>query len=75
VDDKVDGMAVAYECASDAYEQCLRALEFVRDVEDWGDWDTVRFDFAIAVLREWQNVFQDKYDTEMSRVKREAKDV
>jgi hypothetical protein len=72
---RLDGMAVAWKCAYDAYDKCVSALQLVRNVEAWSERDTHHIDYAIGVLREWHEIFQDLYDLEISRAKQEADDV
>jgi len=71
----VDGLALAHRCAVNAYEKSLVALQLVRNVEEWTERDVHRFDFAVGVLREWYQIFQDQYDLEIGRAKVENEDV
>ena len=70
---RLDGMAVSWKCATDAYDKCVSALQIVRDVEDWTEKDTHRIDFAIGVLRQWYEMFDDLYYLEIERAKQESK--
>jgi hypothetical protein len=72
---RLDGMAVSWRCAFDAYDKCVSALQLVRNVEAWSEGDTHHIDYAIGVLREWHEIFQDLYDLEISRAKQEAENV
>jgi hypothetical protein len=72
---RLDGMAVSWKCAVEAYEKCVSGLQLARDIEDWTEQDTHRMDFAIGALRQWYEIFHDLYDMEVSRAKQEAEDV
>ena len=70
---RVDGMVVAWHCAMRAHDKCSQALHFLESVQDDMQRDTATTEFALAVLHQWSEIFDDLYQMEIERAKQEAK--
>jgi hypothetical protein len=74
----INGMALAHNCAWDAYKELMDALTIVSDFEVEAELSSPwpeRFMFVQAALQQWERNFIDKYDEAIRQVKERVEDV